>query len=140
MFLDASAIVGILNNEPDAGELERKLDAAPGPLFVSPLAVFEAVMAIARSRAAKGARRVDANIVAQAQAGVAAFVEDISAQEILVTAEIGRMAIDAASRYGRAVGHRADLNFGDCFAYACARAYHTQLLYKGADLARTDLA
>jgi ribonuclease VapC len=45
-----------------------------------------------------------------------------------------------AGRYGRIVGHKAALNFGDCFAYACARAYRAPLLYKGEDFSHTDLA
>ncbi len=39
-----------------------------------------------------------------------------------------------------AVGHKADLNFGDCFAYACAKAHRLSLLYKGNDFSQTDLA
>ena len=52
----------------------------------------------------------------------------------------GDLAIDAAMTHGRAVGHRADLNFGDCFSYACARANGVPLLYKGNDFSETDLA
>jgi ribonuclease VapC len=140
MFIDASAIVGILNDESDARQLERKLDAATTPLSVSPLAIFEAVMAIARERSAKGARRVDADFIARAEAGVLAFVEDIGAREIPITADIGRMAIQAAGRYGKTIGHKAGLNFGDCFAYACAKAQGAPLLFKGDDFSRTDMA
>jgi len=28
---------------------------------------------------------------------------------------------------------------GDCFAYACARAYHIPLLFKGSDFGYTDI-
>ncbi len=140
MFIDASAIVGILNDESDARQLERTLDAATTPLFVSPLAIFEAVMAIARQRSSKGARRVDADLIARAEAGVAAFVKDIGAREIPITADIARKAIEAAGRYGRTVGRKAGLNFGDCFAYACAKAHEAPLLYKGDDFSRTDKA
>ena len=140
MFIDASAIVGILNDESDARQLERTLDAATTPLCVSPLAIFEAVMAIARQRSSKGARRVDADLIARAEAGVAAFVKDIGAREISITAEIGRKAIEAAGGYGRTVGHKAGLNFGDCLAYACAKGQEAPLLYKGDDFSRTDKA
>jgi uncharacterized protein with PIN domain len=53
---------------------------------------------------------------------------------------IGDKALDAAMTHGNAVGHQADLNLGDCFAYACAKAYRMRLIYKGDDFARTDLA
>jgi ribonuclease VapC len=48
------------------------------------------------------------------------------------------LALGAFERFGRS-RHPADLNFGDCFAYACARAYRAPLLYKGNDFAQTDL-
>jgi ribonuclease VapC len=35
--------------------------------------------------------------------------------------------------------HRAALNFGDCFAYALAKATGEPLLFKGDDFSRTDL-
>ena len=50
------------------------------------------------------------------------------------------LALDAYHRYGRGSGHPAKLNFGDCFAYACAKANGARLLYKGEDFAETDLA
>lgn len=53
---------------------------------------------------------------------------------------LGAGALEAARTYGKALGHEADLNFGDCFAYACAKGYWTALLYKGDDFAKTDLA
>jgi hypothetical protein len=33
------------------------------------------------------------------------------------------LAQEAARTYGKTVGHPAQLNFGDCYAYACAKAY-----------------
>ena len=58
----------------------------------------------------------------------------------MVSADIGRKAVDAAKRYAKVGGHAADLNFADCFAYACARAYSVPLLYKGNDFTQTGLA
>lgn len=53
---------------------------------------------------------------------------------------IGARALQAAQSYGRGVGHPARLNMGDCFAYACATAYRTSLVYVGNDFVETDLA
>lgn len=50
-----------------------------------------------------------------------------------------RLALHAYERYGRG-RHRANLNMGDCFAYACARTHDARLLYKGEDFTHTDLA
>ncbi|HEY4924351.1 MAG TPA: type II toxin-antitoxin system VapC family toxin [Roseiarcus sp.] len=140
MFLDASAIVAILNDEPGVEEIKRRLDAAAGPFLVSPLALFESTTAIARARSAGAKKPVDAKAIAQAKAVVAAFVEDLGAREIIISGDIGRKAVEAAGRYGKVVGHQAALNFGDCFAYACAKAYRAPLLYKGEDFSQTDLA
>ena len=54
--------------------------------------------------------------------------------------EIGDGALLASIRYGTLIGHPADLNFGDCFAYACAKELGVKLLYKGNDFSQTDLA
>ena len=48
-------------------------------------------------------------------------MRDLSAREIDLTAEIGRKARETAIRYGQATGHAADLNIGDCLAYASAK-------------------
>ena len=50
-----------------------------------------------------------------------------------------RLAAAAFDRYGRG-RHPAKLNFGDCMAYAVAKAHGVPLLYKGDDFARTDIA
>jgi ribonuclease VapC len=47
-------------------------------------------------------------------------------------------AVDAWLRYGRG-RHRANLNFGDCLAYATAKVAGQPLLCVGDDFARTDL-
>ncbi|WP_426127423.1 hypothetical protein [Pararhizobium sp. PWRC1-1] len=55
-----------------------------------------------------------------------------------MTPEIGSIAIETAMIYGKAVGHPADLNFGDCFSYACAKAMNIALEYNGDAFALTD--
>jgi ribonuclease VapC len=50
--------------------------------------------------------------------------------------EEARLAFD---RYGRRGRHKARLNFGDCMAYAVAKAHDVPLLYKGTDFASTDI-
>jgi ribonuclease VapC len=56
-----------------------------------------------------------------------------------VTAEQARIARQAYRDYGRGSGHPANLNFGDCFSYALARAKREPILYKGDDFGHTDL-
>mgnify|MGYP000943709961 CR=1 FL=1 len=68
------------------------------------------------------------------------FFEAAEAQEMHITTGMGKEAIRALSVYGKVVGHAAQLNFGDALSYACAKAYHVPLLYKGGDFSETDLA
>ena len=57
-----------------------------------------------------------------------------------ITGSMGAEAIRALSVYGKMVGHPAQLNMGDALSYACAKAFHVPLLYKGDDFSQTDLA
>ena len=50
------------------------------------------------------------------------------------------VAREAYRDFGRGSGHRARLNFGDCFAYALARCRGEPLLFKGDDFSQTDIA
>lgn len=139
MFIDASAIVAILAREPGAEEIEKQLAAAAGPFFISPLVRFEASVSLARKKAGKETKP-SPEMVGDARRAVETFVDGVGAEEIGISSEIGSLALDAVMNYGKAVGHAADLNFGDCFTYACAKANRLALLYKGNDFAETDLA
>lgn len=128
MFADASALCAILLNEPDGDALAIKLSQAPYRL-TSAIAVYETVRALVR---------VVEMDVAAARAVVTRFLD---AAEIS-TVEIGdaerEAALDAMDRFGKG-RHPAQLNMGDCFAYACARTHAAPLLFKGDDFGRTDI-
>jgi ribonuclease VapC len=55
----------------------------------------------------------------------------------------GRDMADSASqaftRFGKASGHPAKLNFGDCMAYAVSSVLRAPLLFKGGDFGLTDV-
>src|SRR5437773_9755483 len=105
MFIDASAIIAIIAEEADGPVLAARLDEAGQP-HTSAIAIYEAVLGLARSRKLS---------VAQAENAVDSFLGDSGAEIITITAEIGRGAIEAFERFGR-VRHPARLNMGDCFA------------------------
>ena len=56
-----------------------------------------------------------------------------------VTEAQAPIARRAYADFGKASGHPAKLNFGDCFAYALAKAKREPLLFKGDDFSRTDV-
>jgi len=58
--------------------------------------------------------------------------------EIEVDEDQMRLAHAAWRRYGKG-RHRAQLNMGDCFAYALAKQTGEPLLYKGKDFGHTDI-
>ncbi|TGQ32774.1 type II toxin-antitoxin system VapC family toxin [Mesorhizobium sp. M00.F.Ca.ET.216.01.1.1] len=142
MFIDASVIVAILNKEPGWEELEKQLSAAAKPVYLCPLVRVEAVLGLARAAAESIRKNTKATpaMLAHARGLVDDFATEIAAKDIMISVDIGNGAIDASMKYGKAVGHQADLNFGDCFAYACAKAQRLPLLYKGNDFSLTDLA
>jgi ribonuclease VapC len=77
--------------------------------------------------------------VADAARVVSEFLERQSITVVAIPPEAGPLAIDAFARYGKGQSHPAQLNMGDCFAYACARHFGEPLLFKGSDFARTDI-
>ncbi|TPK94218.1 MULTISPECIES: type II toxin-antitoxin system VapC family toxin [unclassified Mesorhizobium] len=137
MFVDASVIVAILNQEPGWEELSKQLSGAVD-FYVSAMVRFEATQALARAGA--GSRKPTAEALLKARDLVDQLILEIGGENVPIGDEIGSRAIDASARYGKAVGHQADLNLGDCFAYACAKTLGVSLLYKGGDFLLTDLA
>ncbi|MGO9423656.1 PIN domain-containing protein [Roseiarcus sp.] len=138
MVVDASAIVAILVEEPMAGAVAGAIEHSRGPFAVSPLTVFEAALAMARARGSRR-RASTREDIETALAAVEKLIEALQAEEVPVSADLARAAIAAAARFGRAVGHPADLNFGDCFSYALATAREDALLFIGDDFAQTDV-
>lgn len=129
MFVDASALVAILAQEPGFVELGGRLHAAPAK-STSGLAVFEAVMAVARLKGLT---------IAAAEAYVRDFLQVARIEVVPITDAEAREALAAFARFGKGQGHPAQLNMGDCFAYACARTRQAELLFVGNDFSRTDI-
>ena len=138
MFIDASAILAVLNEEPEGAEVIAALSTAPAQLCTSPLSLFEAALGLAKTHVPNGKRPTESDIL-RALNIVEAFLQEVDAKTIPVTPDIGPLAVKAAARYGKVVGHKAALNFGDCFAYAFARAENIPLLFIGMDFPETDI-
>ena len=140
MFLDASAIVAILAREQGHEELEKAIGQSTDPVsYISPLVRFEATQALARKKTPPGVKTTPL-LLETAAGAVDAFCDALDIEQIPISTEIGNAASIASQTYGKVIGHPADLNFGDCFAYACAKTLKTRLLYKGNDFIQTDLA
>ena len=129
MFLDASAIIAMMTNETDAAEIAARLDRSKERI-TSPVAVFETAVGISRILGIKPSEGHEA---------VVEWLRLMNVQSIDLPAKSVEIAVDAFERYGKRQGRPAQLNMGDCFAYACARYQGKPLLYKGDDFTRTDI-
>lgn len=126
MILDTSAIVAILQYEPEAGAFTLAIEKNR-PVRVSAATWLEAAVVVDGNRSPALSRRFDELL---REAGVE--TEPVTGQQ----AELAREAYRA---FGRGSGHPAHLNFGDCFAYALAMDKDEGLLFKGNDFANTDV-
>jgi ribonuclease VapC len=138
MFIDASAVIAILKAEPGFDALTKQATSSQTALLYSPLSRFEAVVGLARSNAGTH-RSSSLQQIEDAKELVDSLFSQLGATNVDLTETTGAEALTAAKTYGRAVGHPAALNLGDCFAYACAKERRVGLLYKGGDFAETDL-
>ena len=129
IFVDASAIVAILTDEAAGTALAAQLQAADGPV-TSALAVYEAILGIHRKRV---------STVAEAWQDVTDLLAATSTSIVSITGAHADAAIDAFARYGKGQGHPAQLNMGDCFAYAVAAGLGAAILYTGNDFTHTDI-
>ena len=128
MFADASALTAILLKEPDEASLVARMQAHPLRV-TSPMAVWETVMAVSRGLGLS---------IAVAEVAVEDLLKVTQIEVRPLLPEVRHVAVEAHARFGKG-RHPAALNFGDCFAYACARHAHVPLLYKGDDFSRTDI-
>jgi len=129
MFVDASAIVAILSREPEADRLADLLESSNAPV-TSPIAVFEAALGLCRKRHAS---------VAEASSDVGEFLALAGIACVSIASGEAQTALLAFARYGKGTGHPAQLNLGDCFAYAVARNRAIPLLFKDDDFTKTDI-
>ncbi len=128
VFVDALAIVAIIAREPEADTFDKRLNWEEDRL-TSPTAVWEAVRAVAKARDV---------LFAEARQLVADFLAAFEFIVVALGAAEGEMALAAHERFGKGV-HPAELNFGDCFSYACAKLRDVPLLFKGEDFAQMDI-
>lgn len=128
MFVDTSAIVAILTEEPEADELALRLSKA-SRRYTSPVVRLEASVVLAT--------RLDIAPTA-AQSLFDDFVQTADISVVHLSESIGRLAVEAFESFGKG-RHPARLNIADCLSYACAKSYRVPLLYKGADFSQTDI-
>ena len=126
MVIDTSALIAILQDEPERRVLNEAIEAAES-CAMSTGSFLETSMVIESRYGPDGTRDLDL-FISKARISLAS-----------VDADQAYVARNAFRSYGKG-RHAAGLNFGDCFAYALAKMLDEPLLFKGSDFALTDIA
>ena len=127
MVIDTSVLVAIALGESIQ---ERLLDA----------------MAAAKDRALSSMTLLEAGMVLRARFGdrsipvLYQLVDELVTEVVAFDDIQARLAIRAFGRFGKGMGHKAQLNFGDCAVYALAESRGEPVLAIGLDFAATDLS
>lgn len=123
MAVDASAVLAILLQEPEATAFEDVMMRAGGGV-ISPVNHWEVLVRARTERGETG------------RAAAEGLMEAVGLEIANMSGRDSRVAADAFERFGkRAAG---GLNLGDCFAYALAVSEGDGLLFKGDDFTKTD--
>jgi ribonuclease VapC len=126
IVVDSSALVAIFLREPDRETLQQAI-IDDGEAVISAATLLETSIVF---RTFRGGRLPDEAL-------------DAFVTETLRVIDVDRSQVEIARaahlRFGKGMGHPAQLNFGDCFSYALAKSLDIPLLYKGGDFAKTDI-
>ncbi len=126
MILDSSAVVAVLFQEPGYEALLEKI-LATGEVSIGAPSLTETAIV------------VSARLGTDARPLLSRFLREGAIETLpLGEAQFG-VAVGAWLQFGRG-RHPANLNFGDCLAYATARLAGRPLLCMGDDFSRTDLS
>src|ERR1035437_8619369 len=126
MVIDASALVAIALHEPSRDALMRAIRAA-ARRTISSVSLLEAGMVL-RSRSGQlGVQKLYG------------FLEELGVETAVFDAAQAKLGVGAFTRFGKGMGHRAQLNFGDCAVYALAALRGEALLATGNDFAAAEV-
>ena len=126
MIVDSSALIAMLFEEPEGHRFDVAI-LRSAVCRLSAAGLLEASMILQSRKGTDGVRDLEL-LIARFRIEIVAFTESQA-----------RVARTAFERYGKG-RHPAQLNFGDCMAYALARETGEELLFKGTDFSLTDIA
>ncbi len=125
MIVDTSALIAILYAESEADQFISLINGSETKL--SGVSYVEAGAVIDRAGDPVASRELD-DLLSLGEVRI----EPVSEHQ-------ARIARQAYRDFGKGSGHPAQLNLGDCFSYALAKATDEALLYKGDDFMHTDV-
>ncbi|MCS5691737.1 type II toxin-antitoxin system VapC family toxin [Cyanobium sp. FGCU-6] len=119
MILDTSVLIAIIQREPGWEHHQRRLEEAA--LLRISAGTLQELLVVAHCRA----------VLEPVEALLGLLDPDV----VPVDAELAHRALAVYQRFGKGLGHAAQLNFGDCFAAALAEREQLPLAYAGQDFA-----
>jgi len=126
MIIDSSALIAILQSEPDAAlyvdAIARAIEQKSEIYVPASVLVESGIIAEQRNRG----EQLDA------------LLEQIQPEIVPLDRSVADLARSAFRQFGRG-RHKAKLNFGDCMSYAAAQYLRLPLLYKGEDFPQTGI-
>ncbi len=125
MILDTSALLAILQDEPERRSFNIAIEAAESRC-ISAATFVETSIVIGARYGADGLRDLDL------------FIAKAEIELVPVDVEQAHVAREAFLSFGKG-RHPAGLNYGDCFSYALAKTRGEALLFKGEDFAQADV-
>lgn len=125
MVIDSSAFLAIFLAEVERDDFLRAIVQTPNK-SVSAATVLETAIVLEARKGEAAGKELDL------------FIQDAGIRIVPVDITHLRLARLGYRVYGKG-RHPAGLNFGDCFAYALAKALNEPLLAKGHDFAKTDV-
>jgi ribonuclease VapC len=124
IVIDTSALIAILNHEPERKAFYEAI-AAAGRCLVSAVTYQEAGHVLIAKRGVNGLYDLED------------FLALIKAEIIPHDMNLAALSLDAFRRYGKGIDPKARLC--DCATYALAKAMNAPLLFKGNDFTATDV-
>jgi ribonuclease VapC len=119
-------MVGIIFGEPSAPALLAAIRAARSRELCSVSLLEIGIVLVGR-------------LGAQSLLSLERLIEELDCEIVPFDAPQTKAAIAAFGRFGKGMGHRAQLNFGDCAVYALAALRGEPVLATGNDFQATDL-
>jgi ribonuclease VapC len=129
IVVDSSAVIAIFRQEEDAGDYARRIAADEDP-------IMSAANLVETSIVLRGLKKVAPE---KAERWLDEFINAAGIRIEPVTPDQAQAARATHLQFGKGTGHRAALNYGDCFAYALAKIMDAPLLCKGNDFPSTDI-
>ena len=125
IVLDISVLVGMIRGEPDTSRLLDLLESDECAIGAPTLVETRLWCSV--------------NLATRSSEWLEHFIDAGPGIVIPFSREMADVASRAFDSFGRARGHPAKLNFGDCMAYAVSTVMRAPLLFKGRDFGLTDV-